>query len=208
MELTNLKINEFTDLLGSDAPAPGGGSAAALCGSLGAALCSMVANLTLGRAKYTEHQELAAETAQKAEVLRLQLLEAMNEDAASYNGFMAALALPKSTEAEKAARSASLQAALEASTQSPLHTMELAAEALELTRSLIGRSNINAASDLAVSALCLKASMQGAWLNVLINIGSLKDADKAGYFRARGGRLLAESLPLADEIYETIRQSL
>ena len=82
MELTNLRINEFTDLLGSDAPAPGGGSAAALCGSLGAALCSMVANLTLGRAKYTEHQELAAETAQKAEALRLQLLEAMNEDAA------------------------------------------------------------------------------------------------------------------------------
>ena len=168
----------------------------------------MVANLTLGRAKYAEHQALAAETARKADRLRRQLLSAMKEDAAAYDGFMAALALPKATEEEKAARSAALQRALIASTQSPLHTMELAAEALTLTRSLIGRSNTNAVSDLAVSALSLKAAMQGAWLNVLINIGSLKDPDQAEYFRARGGRLLAENAALADEIYETIRTSL
>ena len=199
MDLTNLTINDFTALLGSDAPAPGGGSAAALTGALGASLCSMVANLT---------QELAASVAEKAEALRRALLDAMNEDAASYDGFMAALALPKSTEEEKAARSAAMQEALITSTQSPLHTMELAAEVLKLTRSLVGCSNANAVSDLAVSALSLKAAMQGAWLNVLINVGSLKDPDKAEYFRARGGRLLAENLALADEIYETVKKEM
>ena len=75
-------------------------------------------------------------------------------------------------------------------------------------RLLVGRSNPNAVSDLAVSALSLKAAMQGAWLNVLINIGSLKDPDQAEYFRARGGRLLAENLPLADEIYETVKKKM
>ncbi|MBO4872437.1 MAG: cyclodeaminase/cyclohydrolase family protein [Lachnospiraceae bacterium] len=208
MDLTNLTINDFMALLGSDAPAPGGGSAAALTGALGAALCSMVANLTLGRAKYAEYQELAASVAEKAEALRRALLDAMNEDAASYDGFMAALALPKSTEEEKAARSAAMQEALITSTQSPLHTMELAAEVLKLTRSLVGCSNTNAVSDLAVSALSLKAAMQGAWLNVLINVGSLKDPDKAEYYRARGGRLLAENLALADEIYETVKKEM
>ena len=208
MELTNLTINDFTALLGSDAPAPGGGSAAALCGALGAALCSMVANLTLGRMKYVEYQELAEDTAAKAEALRKDLMAALDEDASSYDGFMAALALPKTTDEEKKARAQALQAALKASTESPLHTMELSAEVLKLTRSLVGRSNTNAVSDLAVSALTLKAAMQGAWLNVLINIGSLKDADKAEFYRARGGRLLAESLPLADEIYETVKQGM
>ncbi len=208
MELTHFTINDFTSLLGSDAPAPGGGSAAALSGSLGAALCGMVANLTRGRARYADYQELAAEAAEKADALRLALLDALNEDASSYDGFMAALALPKATEEEKALRAQALQDALTASTQSPLHTMELAAEALQLTASLVGRSNKNAVSDLAVSALALKAAMQGAWLNVLINIGSLKDAEKAEYFRARGGRILAESLPLADEIYESICEGM
>lgn len=208
MELTNLTINDFTALLGSDAPAPGGGSAAALCGALGAALCSMVANLTLGRMKYAEYQELAEDAAAKAEALRKDLMAALDEDASSYDGFMAALALPKTTDEEKKTRAQALQAALKASTESPLHTMELSAEVLKLTRSLVGRSNTNAVSDLAVSALTLKAAMQGAWLNVLINIGSLKDADKAEFYRARGGRLLAESLPLADEIYETVKQGM
>lgn len=208
MELTSLTINDFTSLLGSDAPAPGGGAAAALCASIGAALCSMVANLTLGRAKYAEHQELAFDTAQKAEALRQALLEAMNADASSYDGFMAALALPKDTEEEKKARSEALAAALAQSTESPLNTMALSAEVLALTRSLVGRSNRNAISDLAVSALSLKAAIQSAWLNVLINIGSMKDADKAEYYRARGGRILAESLPLADEIYETVLKEM
>ncbi len=208
MELTSLSVREFTELLGSDAPAPGGGASAALCGALGAALCGMVANLTLGREKYAEHQALAAQTAEKAALLQNELLKAMNDDASAYDGFMAALALPKNTDEEKAARTAALQDALIASTQSPLHTIELAAEALKLTQSLVGRSNTNAVSDLAVSALSLKAAMQGAWLNVLINVGSIKNADKAEYFRARGGRILSESLPLADEIYETVKSTL
>lgn len=207
-ELSNLKVNEFTALLGSEAPAPGGGSAAALCGSLGASLAAMVANLTLGRAKYGEYQELAAETAEKADSLRLQLLAAMERDSKAYDGFMAALAMPKESEEEKKLRRAAMDQALIESTESPLATMELARQVLSLTQGLMGRSNTNAVSDLAVSALCLRSAVQGAWLNVLINIGSMKDPELAAAYRSRGEGILAESIALAEEIYHRIESSM
>ena len=206
--LTVMSLTEYTALLGSDAPAPGGGSAAALAGAQGAALCAMVASLTLGRAKYAEFQELAEQTFREADRLRGEFLAAMETDTAAFNIFSAAMAMPKATEEEKAARQAAMQAALAACTESPLHTMELAAQALQLTAGLVGRSNASAASDLGVSALELKSAMQSAWLNVLINVPSLKDRSKAEGYRARGQALLAASLPLADRIYEQVEASL
>ena len=86
--------------------------------------------------------------------------------------------------------------------------MELSRDALLLTAGLLGRSNVSAASDLGVSALMLKAALQGAWLNVLINLGSLKDVEMAEVYRTRGEAVLAEALPMADEIYEKVKASL
>lgn len=207
-KLTELQINEFIELLGSDAPAPGGGSASALAGSVGAALCSMVANLTLGKEKYKEHEALAKELAEKASALQRQLLTAIDRDTEAFNGVTDVFKMPKATDEEKAARSAAMQSALKNATLVPFSMMELCLDALKLTRRAVGKSNTNAASDLGVSALTLKAAVQGAGLNVLINLGGMKDVDFNAMYKAKGEAILAEALPLADGIYADILASL
>ena len=204
MKLAELTTAGFTDLLASDAPAPGGGSAAALEGALGAALTAMVCSLTVGKKKYAEHEELARSVQAKANELRTRFVDVMDRDTEAFNVVSAAFGMPKATDEEKAARSAAIQKGLEGCTKTPFEMMELAAETLELTASILGKSNDSAASDLGVSALSLRAAIQGAWLNVLINIGSLKDTALAEDYRAKGEALLAKALPLADEIYSTV----
>ena len=204
MKLAELKTAEFVDLLASDAPAPGGGSAAALEGALGAALTAMVCSLTIGKKKYAEFEELAAEAQKKAADLKARFVDVMDRDTEAFNVVSAAFGMPKATDEEKAARSAAIQEGLKGCTKTPFEMMELAVETLELTASVLGKSNDSAASDLGVSALSLRAAIQGAWLNVLINIGSLKDTVLAEDYRARGEALLAKALPLADQIYSTV----
>ena len=208
MKLAELKTAEFVDLLASDAPAPGGGSAAALEGALGAALTAMVCGLTVGKKKYAEFQELAEEAQKKATDLKARFVDVMDRDTEAFNVVSAAFGMPKATDEEKAARSAAIQKGLEGCTKTPFEMMELAVETLELTASILGKSNDSAASDLGVSALSLRAAIQGAWLNVLINIGSLKDTALAEDYRAKGEALLAKALPLADEIYDTVVKSM
>lgn len=208
MKLAELKTEEFVDLLASDAPAPGGGSAAALEGALGAALTAMVCGLTVGKKKYAEYQELAEEAQKKALDLKARFVDVMDRDTEAFNVVSAAFGMPKATDEEKAARSAAIQEGLKGCTKTPFEMMELAVETLELTASILGKSNDSAASDLGVSALSLRSAIQGAWLNVLINIGSLKDQELAGDYQAKGEALLAKALPLADQIYDTVVKSL
>ena len=208
MKLAELTTAGFTGLLASDAPAPGGGSAAALEGALGAALTAMVCSLTVGKKKYAEHEELARSVQAKANELRTRFVDVMDRDTEAFNVVSAAFGMPKATDEEKAARSAAIQEGLKGCTKTPFEMMELAAETLELTASVLGKSNDSAASDLGVSALSLRAAIQGAWLNVLINIGSLKDPALAEDYRAKGEALLAKALPLADEIYSTVVKAM
>ena len=208
MKLAELTTAGFADLLASDAPAPGGGSAAALEGALGAALTAMVCGLTVGKKKYAEFQELAEEAQKKATDLKARFVDVMDRDTEAFNVVSAAFGMPKATDEEKAARSAAIQKGLEGCTKTPFEMMELAVETLELTASILGKSNDSAASDLGVSALSLRAAIQGAWLNVLINIGSLKDTALAEDYRAKGEALLAKALPLADQIYDTVVKSM
>ena len=208
MKLAELKTAEFVDLLASDAPAPGGGSAAALEGALGAALTAMVCGLTVGKKKYAEFQELAEEAQKKATGLKARFVDVMDRDTEAFNVVSAAFGMPKETDEEKAARSAAIQKGLEGCTKTPFEMMELAVETLELTASILGKSNDSAASDLGVSALSLRAAIQGAWLNVLINIGSLKNKELAEDYRAKGEALLAKALPLADQIYDTVVKAM
>ena len=204
MKLADLQVAGFVDLMASDAPAPGGGSAAALEGALGAALTAMVCALTMGKKKYADVQELAEECGKKAQELKARFVDVMDRDTEAFNVVSAAFGMPKSTDEEKAARSAAIQKGLEGCTATPFEMMELATETLELTAELLGKTNDSAASDLGVSALSLRAAIQGAWLNVLINIGSLKNKDLAADYRAKGEAMLARALPLADKIYETV----
>lgn len=208
MKLAELKTAEFVDLLASDAPAPGGGSAAALEGALGAALTAMVCGLTVGKKKYAEFEELAQSAQKKALDLKARFVDVMDRDTEAFNVVSAAFGMPKATDEEKAARSAAIQKGLEGCTKTPFEMMELAVETLELTASILGKSNDSAASDLGVSALSLRAAIQGAWLNVLINIGSLKNKELAEDYRVKGEALLAKALPLADQIYDTVVRSM
>ncbi len=200
MKLGDYTVTDFSALLASDAPAPGGGSAAALEAALGAGLTAMVCRLTLGKAEFAPHREALLAVQERSEALRQALLEAMDRDTAAFLQVSDAFALPKSTAEEKAVRSAAIQRGLEACTRTPLEVMELAAEVLELAASLPGRYNENAASDLGVAGASLQAGLRGAWLNVCINVASLRDQALAQSFRAQGEALLAKAAPLAERL--------
>ena len=208
MKLAELQVNEFTRVLASDAPAPGGGSAAALEGALGAALTAMVCTLTAGKKQFAEQSEALLAVQAQAESLRARFLDVMDRDTEAFLVVSAAYAMPKSTDEEKSARSAAIQRALVGCTETPFEMMELACQSLELTRSVVGRLNASAASDLGCAALSLKAAIQGAWLNVLINIGGIQDEEFAAQYRRDGQALLDRALPLADEIYQEVLKSL
>ena len=204
MQLAELTVRGFADLLGSDAPAPGGGSAAALAGTLGAALTAMVGSLTVGRKKYAEFDGLARETLEKARDLEHRFLDVMERDTEAFNAVSAVFAMPKGTDQEKEARAAAMQEALQGCTKTPFEMMELSLEALRLTDGLVDRSNASAASDLGCAALHLGSAVQGAWLNVLINLSSLKDKAFADECCKKGEELLAHAIPVAQESYEKV----
>ncbi len=204
MKLADLKTYEFTELLASDAPAPGGGSAAALEGAIGAALTAMVCTLTIPKKAYAEHAEELAAIRDKAEQIRARFIDVMDRDTEAFMVVSNAFSMPKGTDEEKTLRSAAIQKGLEGCTATPFEMMELAAETIELTASMLGRFNETAASDLGVAAISLRSAVQGAWLNVLINIGSLKNKELAESYRTRGQVLLEKVQRLSDKVYNTV----
>lgn len=204
MKLADLKTYEFTELLASDAPAPGGGSAAALEGAVGAALTAMVCTLTIPKKAYAEHAEDLTAIRERAEAIRARFIDVMDRDTDAFMVVSRAFSMPKATDEEKAVRSAAIQAGLEGCTATPFEMMELAAETIELTDSMLGRFNESAASDLGVAAISLRSAVQGAWLNVLINIGSLKNKELAESYRTRGQVILEKVQRLSDKVYNTV----
>ena len=204
MKLAEMTVTQFADVLASDAPAPGGGSTAALAGALGAALTAMVCRLTEGRKKYEEYQDYILEVKEKATALQAKFIDVMDRDTEAFMVISNAYGMPKATDEEKAVRSAAIQAGLVKSTETPMEMMELSAETIALTESLLGKFNTASASDLGVGALTLRTAVQGAWLNVLINIGSLKDKELAESYRAKGQALVDRVVAAADRIYETV----
>ena len=208
LKLTEQRVCEFIDILASDAPAPGGGSAAALMAAQGASLVGMVAALTAGKPKYVEHDELARRIMSEAETLRLKLAGAIDRDTEAFNGVSAVFAMPKSSDDEKAARKAAMQAALKTATSVPLEVMELALKSLELTVQAVGKTNTNAASDLGVAALSLLAGVKGAWLNVLINLGGVTDEGFVANHKSRGLEIVDKAERLSAQIYNEIISTL
>ena len=208
MKLTDMTVNGFTALLGSEAPAPGGGSAAALAGALGAALTAMVASLTYTKAKYAEYHELAHEVFDKASDLQNKLLKAIDEDTEAFNRIMAAFGLPKKTDEDKAARSAAIQEATLYATQVPLHTMQASFRAFEICRAMAEEGNPNSVSDAGVGALAARAAVLGAGLNVKINAGSLKDREVAEKLIAEANELIVKANAEEAEILKIVESKL
>ena len=200
MKLIDLTVSGYLADLASDSPAPGGGSAAALCGAQGAGLAAMVASFTIGRKKFADFEENAI-AVRDAELNLVEKLKAqIDRDTEAFNLVAAAFKLPKSTDEEKAERSKAIQAGTLVSTEVPFETMVLALEALRTAEKLLTGFNDGAASDLGVAAWNLLTCVKGAWLNVCINIGSLKDKEAAESFRVRGLEILKEAEEIAAEI--------
>lgn len=208
MKLVDLTITDFMQTLGSDAPAPGGGSASALAGATGVSLLKMVTELTIGKNKYAEFESEMIEVRDKAQVLQHQLLVAIDEDTESFNEVSAVFAMPKETDEDKLKRSQAMQKALRNATITPFNVMTLLSDVLTLTSRAVGKSNTNASSDLGVAAVQVKAALQGAWLNVLINLGGIKDEQFVAEYKEKGKVLLIKGCQLADTIFEEIEKSL
>ena len=205
MDLAELSVRRFAETVASEAPAPGGGSVAALEASLGAALTAMVASLTQGRKKYAEYAENAALVQQKAGALQDRLLALMEEDSRAFLQVSEAFSLPKDSEEQKVLRSAAIQEGLKACTRTPMEMMRLCEGAISLAFDFLEAGfNLSSASDLGVAFLSLQSAMQGAWLNVLINLSSIKDPDFVREYREEGEAILKRSLPLAGKGYAKV----
>jgi formiminotetrahydrofolate cyclodeaminase len=169
-QLTDLSIDAFLERLGSSDPVPGGGSASALAAAMAAALVAMVAELTIGRPAYTEHEETVRKLRFDALERRAELLDLAQQDADAYDLVVRARHMPKDTEAEKAARTEALGRAMVAASGAPLRAAVVAGEVLDLAERIAPIGNKNAVSDAGVAALLAAAGLRGAVMNVRINL--------------------------------------
>jgi len=204
MSLADMTIKAFTEKLGSNAPAPGGGGAAALSGALGAALVSMVCNLTLGKPKYAEHEPLVKETLTKSDDLAAKLLDAIQRDTDAFDSVIAAFGMPKETDEQKTARSDAIQTAYKTAIASPVTAAEYCLTVMKLAESLLGKSNVNAVSDLAVGAIQAHAGLKGALANVRINLPQMKDASYAAEKRSWAERIEKEAAILLQTVEKSV----
>lgn len=208
MLLVERTVRDFVDVMASVEPAPGGGSASAFCGAQGAGLIAMVCALTEGRKKYAEYEETVKAVRARAEEIKAQFVDVIDRDTEAFNAVSAVFTMPKDTDEEKAARKAAMQSALKGCTLTPYEMMELSCEALELAHSIIGKFNATAASDLGCAALNLRSAIQGAWMNVRINIAGISDEAFVTEYRSKGEALLEKALPLADAVYSELLATL
>lgn len=202
MMLMDKKVNDFLAELKSDSPAPGGGSAAALAGAIGAALGIMVGNLTLTSAKYAESHEQASQLVKALEGKLTSLEGYVDEDTQAFTQVMLAYKLPKSTDEEKTLRSQTIQQAMKSASQLPMKVATICMEVLEMSSEMLDIGNVNAASDAAVAGRMAHAAMWSAIYNVKINLGSIKDQD----FVAQMNKQVATVVDHSEELFITLVQ--
>jgi len=193
-----MTLDGFIQLLASATPSPGGGSASAVAASCGAALVAMVASLSVDRPKYAAYATSHARHGAAGRVLATRLLALADEDADAYAAFAAALKMPRETDADKAARTAAMRSCARFAAEAPLRTLEACRDVVAASEGLGGRSNLNAASDLAVASRLAEAAAHGAAENVFVNLPSLGDEALADEMRGRAEALLAEIEELAE----------
>lgn len=206
--IVNSSVTNFLDELASGNATPGGGSAAAIMGAMGAALVSMVANLTIGKKGYEGVEAEMKQLLEESEALRARLTAMVAEDIAAFDALMAGYKLPKGSDEEKAARSAAIQQGLKGATQVPLDCAIACAEVVRLTARAVEGGNVNVISDVGVGVLAGWAALRSAALNVHINAPQIKDRafteDKLGQLE----RLLAECGPLSEQVHAKVHGKL
>lgn len=197
-------IHDFLKDLASSSPAPGGGSVAALSGAMGAALVSMVASLTVGRAKYADYQALVSEALVKAESLMRELLACADDDMTAFDGVMSALKLPK----DAPERPGALESAYKTATLAPEHTAKSCLEVMRLAYSLVGKSNRTAACDLSAGALQAHAGIINALENVRVNLKAIHDAEYVSQMSSWSESVMREAEELLTTTIQGVRECL
>ncbi|OUN59295.1 glutamate formimidoyltransferase [Alistipes sp. An66] len=206
--LIDMTCKEFAEETASESPAPGGGSISAYMGALGAALGTMVANLSSHKAGWDDRWEEFSDWAEKGQTVMQELLHLVDEDTAAFNRIMAVFAMPKSTDEERAARSAALQEATLYATEVPLRTMRAALAVFPIVQAMAEEGNPNSVSDAGVGALAARSAVFGARLNVRINAAGLKDRAKADALTAEADAIAAEAARLEAEVLEIVGQKI
>lgn len=207
-KLIDLTVKGFADETSRESPAPGGGTISAYMGALGAALGTMVANLSSHKAGWDARWEEFSNWADKGQKIQSELMNLVDEDTEAFNRIMEAFGLPKGTDEEKAARSAAIQAATLFATQVPLHTMQASFKVFELCKAMAEEGNPNSVSDAGVGVLAARAAVLGAGLNVKINASGLKDRETADKLVGEANELIKEANELEAEIMKIVEAKL
>ena len=206
--LVRMSVKGFAKETASESPAPGGGSVSACMGAFGAALATMVANLSAHKRGWDDRWEEFSDVAEKGQAVLDELIFLIDEDTAAFNRIMDALSMPKGTVEEKAARAAALEEATLYAASVPLRTMEASLKALPLALEMARKGNPASASDAGVAALAAVAGIRGAALNVRINASGLSDKTPAEPLLRRAEEIIKEAVALQDEVLEEVNQNI
>ena len=206
--LAKLNVREFCNETLSDSPAPGGGSVAALMGALGASLGGMVANLSAGKRGWEDQLKYFSDWAVMAQQLKDELLSLVDEDTAAFNKVMVAFGLPKNSREEKAARTAAIEKATKHAAQVPLKVMESAVKSYGLLSEMADKGNPASVSDVGVGALATRACIEGAAMNVRINLGQLKDEKFKIHLQEQVQKMSAHSEAQFKKINQVVESKL
>ncbi len=206
--IKDTRIEEFLDALASQAATPGGGGAAAIIGAMGAALVSMVCNLTIGKKKYADVEGDMKRILEKSEALRAKLTGMIEDDARAFDLVMGAYGMPKETDADRTARDEAIQKALKQATDVPLACARAAREVIDLAAETSGKGNLNVISDAGVGVLAAYAALQSAALNVYTNAKLITDKNFAEAKLKELNELLAGAEPATDKAYNIVKNKV
>lgn len=206
--LVEMKVKEFIAELASDSPAPGGGSVSAVSGALAAGLVAMVCRLTIGKKGYEEVQSEMEQALAKAEALHQKLTQLVDDDTNAFNEVMAAFKMPKETDEEKEARKAAIQEAYKKAADVPYTIAKTCLEVLALAEGIVNKVNTNAISDIGVASLAAHTGLEGAVMNVKINLPSIKDEAYVNNRKKEIEEFLKQGGASKDKIYQAVCQML
>lgn len=206
--LADLTLKDFLDKVAGSDPVPGGGSIAALNGAIAAALAAMVAGLTLGKKGYEAHEELMQHIRRLASGQQSRFMADVDRDSEAYNRVFACFKLPKVTDEEKAARSASIQEATREAAEIPMQVARNAYELMSIIADVAGLGNRNAVTDACVAMMSARSAVLGALMNVRINLGSLKDRAYVEALQAEADALEAQACAREKELLDSVNQDL
>lgn len=207
-KLTGMTIDAFADETASESPAPGGGSISAVMGALGISLATMVANLSSHKPGWDDRWEEFSDAAEKGQALKKELLHLVDEDTRAFNKIMDAFGMPKSNEAEKAARTVAIQQATRYAIEVPFKVMQLSLQCMDIVKQMAENGNPNSVTDAGVGALAARSAVMGAFLNVKINAAGLIDKQFVNEITTRAEIIQAQAMAMESEILQLVNSKI